>query len=53
MQNFENKLNNLEKNLKNIRGIFDRNKVENKIKELEIASQKKTFGKIKSLLRRL
>ena len=45
MQNFENKLNVVEKILENIRGIFDQNDVKKKLKEIEKNSSKKFLGK--------
>ena len=46
MQNFENRLAKTEKTLNNIRGIFDRNKVESKLEELNKTLQSENFGKI-------
>ena len=45
MQNFDNKLAKSEKTLRNIRGIFDNNQVEIKLKEIEAALQQGIFGK--------
>ena len=47
MENFESILLITEKSLGNIRGIFDKENIENKIKELDIISSKENFGKIK------
>ena len=47
MQNFDNKITTTEKSLKSIRGIFDKNNVENRLKEIEKLYKKKIFGKIK------
>ena len=49
MQNFENKLISAEKSLSNIRGIFDKNNVESKLKDLEKELLKENFWKDKSL----
>ena len=43
MENFESILSTTENTLNNIRGIFDKEKVEIKIKKLEEISQKKIF----------
>ena len=48
MENFENKLKLTEKTLKNVRGIFDKEDIENKLKDLEKLLSKKIFGKIKT-----
>ena len=48
MENFDTILTISERSLNNIRGIFDKENVEEKIKELEQISLKKNFGKIKS-----
>ncbi|MEC7143622.1 MAG: peptide chain release factor 2 [Pseudomonadota bacterium] len=52
MQNFENKILNLQKNLKNIRGYLDKNNIKEKIKEFELISQKDNFWKNKSLVKK-
>ena len=43
MQNFENKISQVEKILKNIRGTFDKNKVEFKLSDLEKKAIKRRF----------
>ena len=48
MENFDTILTISERSLNNIRGIFDKENVEEKIKELEQISLKKNFWKIKS-----
>ena len=48
METFDSLLVNAEKSLKNIRGIFDKENIKTKLKELEEISQKENFGKIKS-----
>ena len=45
MQNFENKLENVEKALNNIRGIFDKHKIEKKLEEIEKIYSKKILEK--------
>ena len=45
MQNFENKLAETEKTLNNIRGIFEKNKVKQKIKDLEKTLLNENFWK--------
>ena len=52
MENFVSLLELTEKSLSNIRGIFDSEDVENKIKELEKISLKKNFWKDKSLVKK-
>ena len=47
MENFENIFKLAKKSLNNIRGIFDKENIPIKIKELENISLKKTFGEIK------
>ena len=47
MQNFDSKIISIEKTLENIRGIFDKNKVENKLKEIEVKLLKDNFWKDK------
>ena len=49
MENFEDKILKVEKTLSNIRGIFDKNKVEFKLKELDKALLNENFWKNKSL----
>ena len=49
MENFETILASAEKSLNNIRGIFDNERVEFKIKELEKVSLKENFWKDKNL----
>ena len=43
MESFENKLLKLENTLNNIRGIFEKNQVEVKLKEIEKTLQKRKF----------
>ena len=52
MENFENLLSSTEKSLENIRGIFDKEKVETKLKELEQVSLKENFWKDKDLVKK-
>ena len=52
MENFENILIITEKSLSNIRGIFDKEDIATKLKELEETSQK-DFWKDKSLVKQL
>ena len=52
MENFENKLIITEKSLNNIRGIFDNENVESKIKELEKITLKENFWKDKDLVQK-
>ena len=52
MENFENILVATEKSLKNIRGIFDKEKVEIKIEELEKITLKENFWKDKNLVKK-
>ena len=52
MENFESLLTVLEKSLENIRGIFDRENVETKIRELENISLKENFWKDKNLVKK-
>ena len=52
MENFENILIITEKSLSNIRGIFDKEDIETKLKELEEISLKKDFWKDKSLVKK-
>ena len=52
MENFETKLSITEKSLNNIRGIFDKENVETKIKELEKISLKENFWKDKNLVKK-
>ena len=47
MQNFESKIITVERTLKTLGGIFERNEVEIKLKEIEVILQKKIFGKIR------
>ena len=47
MENFEDKILKVEKTLSNIRGIFDKNKVESKLKELDKALLNENFWKNK------
>ena len=51
MENFESILSTTENSLNNIRGIFDKEKVEIKIKKLEEISQKENFWKDKNLVK--
>ena len=53
MENFESTLAIIEKSLNNIRGIFDKENVESKIKELEQISLKENFWKDKNLVKKL
>ena len=48
MQNFDEKLNVVEKILESIRGIFDQNDVKKKLEEIEKKFFKKIFGKIRN-----
>ena len=52
MQNFESKLMIVEKTLNNIRGIFDKNKVELKLKEIEKSLLKENFWKDKNTVKK-
>ena len=52
MENFENILIITEKSLSNIRGIFDKEDIATKLKELEEISLKKDFWKDKSLVKK-
>ena len=52
MENFENKLLIVQKVLENIRGIFDKNKIELKLKDLEEINQKENFWKDKQLVKK-
>ena len=52
MQNFENKLISIDKSLKNIRGIFDKNQIESQLKELQKISLKKDFWKDKNIVKK-
>ena len=49
MINFENKLDSIKKNLESIRGIFDKNQVEKKLKEIDITLQQENFWKDKKV----
>ena len=51
MENFEKNLDFAKKSLKNIRGIFDKEKIETKLKELEKISSNKDFWKDQSLVK--
>ena len=52
MDNFDNILIIAEKTLKNIRGIFDKNKVDTEIKKLEAKLLEENFWKNKSLAKK-
>ena len=52
MQNFESILAASEKTLENIRGIFDKNKVNLKLKEIENTLQNEQFWKDKALVKK-
>ena len=52
MDNFETILNLTEKSLNNIRGIFDKEDIDNKLKELERVSLQKDFWKDKKLVKK-
>ena len=51
MQNFETIIQMLKRSLKSVRGIFDKNNIESKVRDLENYFWKKIFGKIKILLK--
>ena len=48
MENYDSILQTAEKSLKILGGIFDNEKIENKLSELEKISSKENFGKIKT-----
>ena len=52
MENFETLLTTTEKSLNNIRGIFDKENVEARLKELELISSKENFWKDKSIVKK-
>ena len=52
MENFETILSFTEKSLNNIRGIFDKENIETKLKELEQISVKENFWKDKKLVKK-
>ena len=52
MENFETTLSLAEKSLNSIRGIFDREDIENKLKELEQLTLKENFWKDKNLVKK-
>ena len=52
MENFDTLFAATEKSLNNIRGIFDNENIENKIKELEKISLKENFWKNKDLVKK-
>ena len=52
MDNFETILNLTEKSLNNIRGIFDKEDIDNKLKELDRVSLQKDFWKDKKLVKK-
>ena len=52
MDNFENTLNLAKKTLNNIRGIFDKENIEEKLKELEKISNDKNFWKDQNLVKK-
>ena len=52
METFENKLLKTIKSLKNIRGIFDSNKIEIKLAEIEKTLQQKEFWKNKDIVKK-
>ena len=52
MENFETILNYSEKSLSNIRGIFDKENIEDKIRELEKTTLKENFWKDKDLVKK-
>ena len=52
MENFESILNQAEKSLNNIRGIFDKQKIKSKLKELELISSKESFWKDQNLVKK-
>ena len=53
MQNFETKLAATIKVLENIRGIFDKNRVESELKKIETTVLKHNFWKNKTLAKKL
>ena len=52
MENFETTLSLAEKSLNNIRGIFDKENVESKLKKLETITSKENFWKDKNLVKK-
>ena len=52
MQNFENKLISTEKSLNNIRGIFDKNKIRSKLKQIEEIVNKEDFWQNQKLAKK-
>ena len=53
MENFENKLIKVEKTLENIRGIFEKNKIISKLKDLDKALTAENFWKDKNKVKKL
>ena len=52
MQNFENKLISTEKSLNNIRGIFDKNRIRSKLKQIEEIVNKEDFWQNQKLAKK-
>ena len=52
MENFETILTQAQKSLRNVRGIFDREDIQNKLKELEQLASKKDFWKDQNLVKK-
>ena len=52
MENFENIYNKAKKSLKILGGIFDKEKVESRLKELELISSKENFWKDQYLVKK-
>ena len=52
MENFETINTKAEKSLRNIRGIFDKEDIDTKLKDLELISSKENFWKDKNLVKK-
>ena len=53
MENFETNLNLAQKSLSNIRGIFDKENIEEKLKKLEKTTNNENFWRDQNLVKKL